>query len=559
MSRSGTCSTTRKPSVAAISNISLPVSTGPPICCTQSPLTSRPSIGATSTARTSRASTSASCASACCTSAAASAMAGASRSDMAWRSLPAAWSRSLRNLPCSSLRSRSSSRASSWPCATRSPGRTGTWAMKPSNGAVTNWRMRPSMTPLAVTRSGTGHSSSSASAATPATAPAFQARWPGPRSLRQALRSASSAWLGRPRSASRQRRSSGSASPAPARSTSSTPGGNPPPPAPSWRATSTATVSPSPCTGSAHHGGCRTSCISTIARAATSAASCSAGAAFSAQAVSAVTHQRGRWRRTSNSVSVKPAPRSGASARAQAAVRLIHSCAAARALSWEATWPSSSSRCAARWLCARLAADSASCSQPSDSSTHWIVRSLCGGASAAPTTAAAPLGSCSVVAISRSEPALASTLARATGWSAETRARRPAQASASARSPEGKASCQCASSPCRATARQTTPAAVRRVRHASSAPTRAASGVEGMPAGAAAAASPAPVLAAKGRGAMTSSSAAVTPLRSGAVMAPPGEAGAAARHAGPAFPPPAAGRRARPGRSPTACRRRPAI
>jgi hypothetical protein len=34
--------------VAAISNISLPVSTGAPICCAQSPLTTRPSIGASS-------------------------------------------------------------------------------------------------------------------------------------------------------------------------------------------------------------------------------------------------------------------------------------------------------------------------------------------------------------------------------------------------------------------------------------------------------------------------------------------------------------------------------
>ncbi len=165
-----------------------------------------------------------------------------------------------------------------------------------------------------------------------AAAPAFQVRWPEREKRRHSSRAPSTACRGNERSATRQWRSSGSLSATLARRIASVARGI----SPSIRATSTATGSPSSMTGTAHQPARWCSCASTVARVATSEASCNATAARSAHAVSDATHQCGVWSRTSNSVSDRPwAP--STSLRAQAAVRLIHSCAAARAPRCETT------------------------------------------------------------------------------------------------------------------------------------------------------------------------------------------------------------------------------
>ena len=244
-------------------------------------------------------------------------------------------------------------------------------------------------------------------------------------------------------------------------------------------ATSTATTRPSSSTGAAQAWACCTSCCSSTAWLATSAAAWMAGEAFSAQDVSAATHQRGCWPCTRNSSRLNGRPAAGASSRAQAALRLIHSCAAERAWPCDATWPSKSSNRAARWLRAMRGADSANCSQPSASNTSCTVRSLCGGASATPTVPSWPSGSCSGVTINRSAPGCPSTLATwASGaaplcWSGLRKAN---QRCARSGKDAGKSSWNCGSAACNATARQATPAPPRRARQASTASTKPAAG-----------------------------------------------------------------------------------
>ena len=201
-----------------------------------------------------------------------------------------------------------------------------------------------------------------------------------------------------------------------------------------------------------------------------------AGEAFSAQEVSAATHQRGCRPCTRNSSRLKGRPGAGASSRAQAALRLIHSCAADRAWPWDATWPSRPSKRAARWLRAMRGADSANCSQPSANNTSCTVRSLCGGASATPTVPNCPSGSCSGLRTSRSAPGWPSTLATGAtplGWS---RLRKANQRCARSGKDAGKSSWNCGSAACSATARQATPAPARRARQVSSASTKPGAG-----------------------------------------------------------------------------------
>ena len=190
---SSTSTMTRNRPAGASVISSAPCSSGAPRRCVRSPRTTTASKGADTCARASCDCTSSSCACAWATLANVS---------MTWvrSALAVASARALSS--CSSWprpRSRSSSRSSSasstssWPCVTRSPGRTWTCRRKPAAGATRVRCKAPSTRARPPTWEGAGQASSAVSAAPPAKAAArrtyrVRAGASGPRPSRRARR-----------------------------------------------------------------------------------------------------------------------------------------------------------------------------------------------------------------------------------------------------------------------------------------------------------------------------------------------------------------------------------